>query len=166
MKALNILILITFFCACTVQKRSVKQNAGDNEINKNYRSLTNYNRDTSAYMIENFVKNQEFYKQKPISVLLNKLEVPVKYFVYGSDTDDGLYSKTISIAAYTFSEIERKKKRKTEPAILVIYWDKPVLVEDITKLVKKNERRWDGEVANIFGKQIIDHIDYVHYKFK
>ncbi|GGI25209.1 hypothetical protein [Pedobacter mendelii] len=130
-----------------------------------YKPLSSYSGDTSLYIIENFVTNQAFYKQKPLNVLLRTLEVPVKYFVYGSDTDDMLNSKTVSIGAYNFSEIEKKTKKKMEPSILVIYWNKPLSIDRITKLVRKNSRKWEGEVSELFGEQVIDHIDYVHYNF-
>ncbi|GGI25215.1 hypothetical protein [Pedobacter mendelii] len=128
-----------------------------------YKSLSSYRGDTSLYIIENFVTNQEFYKQKPISVLLNRMEVPVKYFLLGPDTDDLLYSTNISICAYSSSEIERKIKLKKEPALIVIYWTKPILSTKIYDLLKQKGRVWNKDLADFFGTQIIDHIGYVKY---
>ncbi|GGI25211.1 hypothetical protein [Pedobacter mendelii] len=128
-----------------------------------YKPLSSYQGDTSKYMLENFVTNQEFYKQKPTSILLNKMEVPVKYFLHGPDTDDHLYSTNVIIGAYSFSENERKVKLKKEPAILVIYWTKPILTAKIDTLLKQKGRVWNKDLADFFGKQIIDHVGYVKY---
>ncbi|GGI25207.1 hypothetical protein [Pedobacter mendelii] len=163
MKALNIFILLTLLFACKAQRPSSIQKVNELVENKIYKPLTIYQGDTSKYMLENFVTNQEFYKQKPICVLLNRLEVPVKDFLHGPDTDDHLYSTNLSISAYSTLEIEKKIKLKKEPAILVIYWTKPILTAKIDTLLNQKGRIWNKDLADFFGNQIIDHVGYVKY---
>ncbi|GGI25205.1 hypothetical protein [Pedobacter mendelii] len=162
MKIFKVFISVAILYVLIAQKLVYAQSTKPQPDEK-YKPLSSYSGDTSLYIIENFVTNQAFYKQKPLNVLLNRLEVPIKDFVYGSDTDDHEYTTHVSITAYQNAEIERKVKLKKEPAILVIYWTKSVKILEVTQVVRKNQGVWNKDLADFFGEQVIDHIGYVKY---
>ncbi|MFC4141821.1 hypothetical protein [Pedobacter mendelii] len=147
-------------------QKSVFTQSIEVQTDEKYKFLATYQSDTSRYMLENFVTTQAFYKQKAVSTLLNKLEAPIKYFSYGPDTDDQKHTTHLTIAAYNYTQIEKKVNRKIEPALLVIYLTKPIPLAHVDQLMRKNKSSWTKDEVNLFGNQIIDHIDYLHYKFK
>jgi hypothetical protein len=92
---------------------------------KDYKPLLSFKGDTSAYILYNFVENQNCYYQKPLKTLLSKLEIPVVSCIpLTTGLDDGpvgIYG--VELKFYDIWTIDRKIAQKKEPAILVIFWN-------------------------------------------
>lgn len=80
MKKFFIFLLFSCFAIGNV----FAQNTKDKML---YKSLSSYGKDTLAYYLYNFVEQKDSLKGKKMSEVLSKLEVPVKYYFAGAETD-------------------------------------------------------------------------------
>ncbi|MFH6991796.1 hypothetical protein [Flavobacterium sp. FlaQc-48] len=129
--------------------------------NPNYEPLDKFEGDTLKYLQTNFlIKSKDFYKGKPLSILLNDLEIEVKAYS-GAAGWDLNYSKSLSLNCYTRKQKKLKIKEKKNPLVLIVDWEVPLPQEKVVELLRKNDVRWTEEEKKYYGQHIIKDIEMV-----
>ncbi|OOV19565.1 hypothetical protein [Flavobacterium sp. LM4] len=158
-------MLFTVLVACK-SKQEIRPLEKENIIaiskdkNPNYKTLKEFQGDTLKYLETNFLQNRDFYKGKPLDILLNDLEIDIQYCSnsYGSN----LYlSNGLSLNFHTRTEKRVKIKDKKNPLVLTIDWETPLPQEKIIELLRKNNGQWTEEEKNYYGQNIIKEIGMV-----
>ncbi|KAF2517203.1 hypothetical protein [Flavobacterium foetidum] len=129
--------------------------------NPNYEPLHKFEGDTLKYLQTNFLlTNKDFYKGKPLSVLLNDLEIDVKAYS-GSSGWNINFNKSISLNFYSKLQKKNKIKEKKNPLVLIIYWEVEIPQQKVVELLRKNDGRWTEEEKEYYGQHIIKDIEMV-----
>ena len=126
-----------------------------------YRSFKKFDNDTLGYLKSNFYDHKEFYKEKELGVLLNKIELPIKSYtpIFNINDVTGIY---ISLF-YDLKEKRYKLSNKEKTHNLIVEFRKPIPVNEISNMLLKNKGNWTKDEAEFFGKQIVKDIDLMDY---
>ena len=122
-----------------------------------YVSFKDFDPDTLAYLQHNFIYRKGSYYGKPLSKLLQDLEIPIHGFVpidpYLPSNPNGLYLNFEKRESSLF-----KKKLKKTPNKLEIYLQDTVDKEKIRLLVIKNKSNWTKEAEAYYKNKLIKEI--------
>lgn len=156
-------MILTVLVSCkSKQEIAVLQEMITTSISKNpnYISLQKVQGDTLKYLQINFLENQYFYRNKPLNVLLNDLELDIK--AYSNSYGSNLYlSDGLSLNFYSRSEKKIKISNIKNPLVLVVQWETPLPQENIVKLLRKNKGQWTEEEKEYYGQHILKEIGMV-----
>jgi len=138
-----------------------------------YRPLADFHGDTGKYVLDNFYYHPGDYKNKEVSRLLNKLNLPVKCFIPILEPFDGTPMKCVGMYLSVFDKprIDQKVKKHEEPGVLMIWFKKHLPESETMDLTRKAFREDGGVITDRFtesmkdyyGPQLIDSILYVQY---
>lgn len=156
-------ILLTVLVSCkSKQEIAVSKAMITTSISKNpnYIPLQRLQGDTLKYLQRNFLENQDFYRNKPLNVLLNDLDLDIKAYSnsYGRNLN---LSDGLSLSFYSRSEERIKISNRKNPLVLVIQWETPLPQENIVKLLRKNKGQWTEEEKEYYGQHILKEIGMV-----
>lgn len=159
MKNLLFTCLAIGIWSCHVTKKTTSK---DQVRFKSYIPLAYFRGDTSAYLIKNFVKNQQDYLKKPLAELFKKSEVPVIDYIplFGGYTQE--FTIGVSLNFYRKNILYLKIKQHKKPAQLVIYLSR-FPRKPATELLKTYNGKFSDSVKAFYGTRIIDSINFVHY---
>ncbi|MET0945877.1 MAG: hypothetical protein ABWY22_10740 [Flavobacterium sp.] len=113
-KIFFILLIVLVSCKSKQEILSTEQETAKSSkySNPNYEPLHKFEGDTLKYLQTNFLlKNKDFYKSKPLSVLFNDLEIDVKAYAAGPGKDLNV-SKSLSLNFYSKQQKRIKIKEK------------------------------------------------------
>jgi hypothetical protein len=99
---------------------AVTDSPADDSIRYIFKSIAKFKGDTSSYLKRNFIVYKKDYINRNLSVLLNKLEIPINKFFTGSDGNFPHNVINIYFSFYTDKVTSEKEKKKTDPGILII----------------------------------------------
>jgi hypothetical protein len=161
-KIFFILLIVLISCKSKQEILDSKQETNVSKYNNpNYKSLQKFEGDTLKYLQTNFLlTNKDFYKGKPLSILLNDLEVEVKAYSGASGWDLN-FKESLILSFYSRKQEKIKIKEKKNPLVLTIDWEVPLPQEKVVELLRKNQGRWTEEEKNYYGQQIIKDIGMV-----
>ncbi|RYY07385.1 MAG: hypothetical protein EOP43_03410 [Sphingobacteriaceae bacterium] len=131
-----------------------------------YRPLATFHSDTASYIKYNFIERKQVYLNKKINVLIEDLEVPVRYYTDGTSAKYVDSVPYISLKFYRADVIDRKIMKKKDPTILVIHFITPLSTSITVPLLRKINSKWTAEAQELYGKQTIKNIELVDYNFK
>ena len=158
-------LLLTVFIAC---KSNQEITAPTKEVvtvskfkNPNYKPLNEFRGDTLKYLQTNFLEHQDFYIGKPLNVLLDDLEIDIKYSTPGVNANNMDISPDLSLNFYSQKEKEIKIKNKKNPLVLYVVWEIPLPDEKVTFLIRKNQGLWTEDEKKYYGQHIIKEIGMV-----
>ncbi len=132
-------------------------------INPDTPRLVHYNNDTMNYLIKDFNDSTSLYKNKPLKLLLKKLEIKPFFYIQATDTRiDSVYSMFI----YFISPISYKKRiAGKENGLcyrLVITFRDPIESSEFLQLEHLDNFNWNRNIATKLGQKIIT--DFEFYK--
>jgi len=164
MKKIFFIVLVVLVC-CKSKQEILSTQQETTKISKynnpNYQPLNKFEGDTLKYLQTNFLStNKDFYKGKPLSILLNDLEIDVKAYS-GSSGRDLNYSKSLSLNFYSRQQKKDKIKEKKNPLVLIIDWEAELTQQKIIELLRKNDGRWTEEEKKYYGQHNIQDIEMV-----
>lgn len=170
MKNLSVLILMYLMPLLSGSVHSPNIQVKNGGQQPYYKPLKSFNGDTSGYLIRNFVTYQQDYQNKALNTMLEKLEVPVAGYlvINGGNKGEEVPTKCVGIYLRFFSwkDIEQKKRAKQNPAVLYVRFKTPIALEEANVLRRRNKGAFPDSVRMFYSKQIVDTINYVHYKYK
>lgn len=158
-----IVLVVLVSCKSKQEILSTQQEANKSSKynNPKYEPLNKFEGDTLKYLQTNFLlTNKDFYKGKPLSILLHDLEIDVKAYS-GSSGRDLDYSKSLSLNFYSRQQKKDKIKEKKDPLVLIIDWEVELPQQKIVELLRKNDGRWTEEEKKYYGQHIIKDIEMV-----
>jgi len=141
----------------TAQQETTKSSKYNNP---NYEPLHKFEGDTLKYLQTNFLTNKDFYKGKPLSLLLHDLEIDIKAYS-GASGRDLNFSNSVSLNFYSRQQKKNKIKEKSNPLVLIIDWEVELPQQKIVELLRKNDGRWTDEEKKYYGQHIIKDIEMV-----
>lgn len=162
-KIFFILLIVLVSCKSKQEILSTQQETTKNSKynNPNYEPLHKFEGDTLKYLQTNFLlKNKDFYKSKPLSVLFNDLEIDVKAYS-GSSGKDLNFSNSLILSFYSRKQEKVKIKEKKDPLVLIIDWEVELPQQEIVEFLRKNDGRWTEEEKHYYGQHIIKDIRMV-----
>jgi len=129
--------------------------------NPNYKPLNKFEDDNLKYLQTNFLDHQDFYKGKPLNVLLNDLEIDIKNYTFGVSAKNINLSPDLSLNFYTPKQKEKQIKNKQNPLVLYVVWEVFLPQQKIVELLRKNDGHWTEEEKNYYGQHIIKEVGMV-----
>jgi len=158
-------ILLIIFCSCKSKQEILGTKHLTTNVSKynnpNYKPLNKFEGDTLKYLQTNFLLvNKDFYKGKPLSLLLNDLEIDVKAYS-GASGRDLNFQESLILSFYSRKQEKIKIQEKKNPLVLIIEWEVQLPQQKIVELLRKNDARWTEEEKNYYGQQIIKDIGMV-----
>ncbi|MEQ1553576.1 MAG: hypothetical protein ABL929_05320, partial [Ferruginibacter sp.] len=157
---------ISFYCACNTTK-SANITANNTIALQDSNRLSSYKGDTIGY-INYIYKNQAKYIGKPLSILLNDLDLKVYQFGYnGPHKRDGkIYSISLNTNAYG-NHVRVDKFGNDQEIELGVGFQQYVLHDSIKEIRKLNGTpnygNWSKKAEEYFGKQIISNLWLYNY---
>lgn len=162
-KIFFIVLIVLVSCKSKQEILSSKQETAESSKyhNPNYEPLHKFEGDTLRYLQTNFLlTNKDFYKGKPLSILLNDLEIDVKAYS-GSSGRDLNFSNSLILSFYNRKQEKIKIKEKKDPLVLIIVWEVELPQQKIVELLRKNDGRWTEEEKRYYGQHIVKDIKMI-----
>lgn len=94
-----------------------------------YRPLSEFNKDTTAFIIYNFMDRKDCYKGKTLKEVMKDLGIPIKYFVDGRIMR-GSHFGYISIYIYDRNAVLKLRDSKKDDNAIRIFWKIPININD------------------------------------
>ncbi|MDH6307095.1 hypothetical protein M2451_002329 [Dysgonomonas sp. PFB1-18] len=66
--------------------------AGYSQCNQPYKALSEFNKDTTAFIIYNFMDRADYYKGKTIKEVSKDLQIPIKDYTRNSSARGGYFT--------------------------------------------------------------------------
>jgi hypothetical protein len=124
--------------------------------------------DTLQYVKKCILEKQSQYIGKPLNVLLNDLELPVRSFLNGGISAQEKSGEFTTIAFYDIqattsllADVRGNRMRREDAKKLVfltIRWKEALPQDIVENLQKNNSGNWTPVVQEYFGKQVIKDI--------
>lgn|GEM_PF-1620304 len=92
-----------------------------------YKPLSEFNKDTTAYVIYNFMDRADCYKEKTLKEVTKDLGIPIKYYVR-IDLSRGTLFSGIGIYIYDDITVSRLRDSNKDYNVIDIYWETPINV--------------------------------------
>jgi len=124
-----------------------------------YRMLADI-KDTAAYVSYNFEKRKACYLRKPLTILLNDLELPVRGYHNIDAVGTSIVPETY-LFFYDNSTRLHKVKARQQMVILLISWKNP-LDFNLTQELFKHNPQWTSEAVNYYGGQMIGDVSVLY----
>lgn len=164
MEKLLIIICVTII-TCNCCNKKIDKETTDINI-ENYQPLASFKTDSLLYIQRNFIGEQSEFAGKTINTFLDKLEISPKKFLVAIGGSP--YSTYIAVSLKFFNdfEIEMKVRKKSNPLIMNIYFEKPVYTDKLIGLLNKTKSVWDEKLFREYlGYEKIKKIALVDYGF-
>lgn len=94
-----------------------------------YKSLSEFGKDTTAFIIYNFMDRADYYKGKTIKEVTRDLGLPVKDYIKDFSAR-GNYFTGISIYIYNRIVVERLINNEQDYNAIDIYWETPIRTDN------------------------------------
>lgn len=125
------------------------------KFNKYYKPLAQYYyegiNDTVTYLFDNFLFHQNLYRGKELNVLLNKINLSVKNYLFISEGN----KEAINLE-FDNGDMVHKSTFKSMPAVLRIFFKQQASEKALAPI----NGTYTQNIKQYYGKQIIDSIDY------
>ena len=95
-------------------------------VNAQYKPLSSFQNDTTAFIIYNFMERAEEYKGKTIKDLITDLKMPIAYFHCGYDM---YYFYAISLHVYPRAKVYALEEAGEDANSIFITWKNKIPVE-------------------------------------
>ena len=92
-----------------------------------YKPLSEFNKDTTAYIIYNFMDRADCYEGKTLKEVTKDLGIPIKYYVR-IDLSRGTLFSGIGIYIYDDITVSRLRDSNKDYNAIRIYWETPINV--------------------------------------
>jgi hypothetical protein len=168
-KLLLIFMAMLFISGLVINRDTTYVKAGDFQIP--YKPLGEYRGDTLNYLVDNFVKHQQYYKNKELKILLDKLELPVGYYsaVGGGNIEKGERPTCTGIHLYFWKFPNNKiyrgqtiPKANAYPCMLGIGFKNSFTWEKAADLLGKYGMGFqDSTTIKYYSSQVIDTVYFV-----
>jgi hypothetical protein len=149
-----IYLIFIVLVSCALKHGTIKHT-------KNYIFFKKFNGDTLAYLNANFLNQKGKYIHKPLSFLLNDMEVEMHAYLFGSSWNDTLVPD-ISISAISRGELSRRIDMRTNPFFIYAIFEKGP-GETIARNFRVSHETWTKETANFYGGYVIKDIKVSNY---
>ncbi len=106
------------------------------QCNLPYKPLSEFNKDTTAFIIYNFMDRKDCYKGKTLKEVTKDLGIPIKHYVR-ADIERGALFGYIYIYIYDRVTVSRLRDSKKDYNAIRIFWETPinVLHSDYKRLI-------------------------------
>lgn len=160
----NILFILLILLGACKSRQQINDSIKEKQIikkdsNSHFQPLNTFKGDTLKYIKINLLKYQDYYKGKPLNVLLNDLELQVNYYYVTTSAKNKNVSSSLAISYYSMSRAKEKIANKESLSLIVIKWETPLPTEKVHELLRKNNRKWTEDEKNYYGQQIIKEIE-------
>ena len=91
--------------------------------------------------------------------IINKLDVPVIFYSYDTTTWESKNVNLIQLHFYTDKEFKYKMDNKIKFHDIFIYIKKPLPLDDVISLTRKNKAEWTKEVHDYFKDMEVDTVN-------
>jgi hypothetical protein len=102
---------------------------GKAQCNLPYKPLAEFNKDTTAFMIYNFMDRKDCYKGKTLKEVTKDLGIPIKYYV-DNRRMRGSHFGGIYIYIYDRTTAMKMEEREREDNTIFILWETPVNINE------------------------------------
>lgn len=179
MKIANVFLLLLFFgCKNAHEKNQEVNRKVHTSIGKAmldtlgthklpYRKWKDFKRDTLNYLINNFVDRNEYYKNKPLSVVFGDLEIPiVDYTTDFSYPPNHKYLHGLTFMFEKYIVVYDKFQAKKVPNLLVVQLKGSLTAEEVRSFLIKYKKPWSKEAKVFYDKQVVKDIGIIKYNKK
>lgn len=108
--------------------------------------------DTMQYVAREIIGKKQFYVGKPLQVLLDSLQLPVKAYLFGAVPINRFISNDLSLSFVNASETGKRIMNDLKPVILTVTWQTPVPLDTVIALNRKTQGEWTPETNAYFSK--------------
>jgi hypothetical protein len=152
-----LVIIFLVFAGCTTIRKQVDL--------KKYRPLSEFNKDTIAYLRYNFITNKDKYVNKKVSLLVKDLEIQVKSFTLDHDgrthSSDGV---NLNFDDLDMLIIKAPAMNPNEPFLNLTFINS--MPDSIAlPMLKRGNQKFTKEERDYLGEQVIKNIR-LPYKFQ
>ncbi|GAB6008335.1 hypothetical protein [Dysgonomonas reticulitermitis] len=98
---------------------------GKAQCNLPYRPLSEFNKDTTAFMIYNFMDRKDCYKGKTLKEVTKDIGIPIKDYTRGAISRGSLFGY-IYICIYDDITVSRLRDSKKDYNAIIIFWETPI----------------------------------------
>ena len=120
-----------------------------------YKPLHKFEGDSLQYLQTNFLlENRDFYKGKPLAILLNDLELDVQNY-YGFFGKSSKFYAGISLNFYNDSKKEFIIRNRKAALALIVNFEVTIPEEKVIALGRKNNGKWTIEEKTFYGEQLV-----------
>lgn len=158
-------IILVVLVAC----KSKQENTVSKEIislktfkNPNYKTLKEFNGDTLKYL-NTFVTYQDYYKGKPLDILLDDLELSINYYHFTSSARNVNLIPALGFSTNKRNQVNKKILKKENPLLFYVTWEAPLSSNKCNELLRKNNGNWTDEEKSYYGQFKIKEIIVSNY---
>ena len=127
-----------------------------------YKSLSQFNNDTTAFINYNFSERSACYVGKTLNDVLQDLKIPIQSFIniplwHYPDIYYAIY-----IYIYPYNVVRRRTQHKNYANIIAIGWSTNLSAIDIDSLKdQSNHYKWTPKIENLLESRVIKDIGIV-----
>lgn len=112
-----------------------------------YRNLIEFESDTTAYVMYNYMERSECHKGKTVNDFLNEFELKIESFLLSVDTDNPENLIGIVLFPYEVNEVGRRNHFQLETHAVRLYFESPVKSKPLLKKADKwGKNRWNRKI--------------------
>lgn len=159
---LNIAMLLQIGCSSS-QNKDVRQDRNIRDSTTySYKMFSTLKGDTLNYIRENFISKKKFYENKPLSILLKNVELPITSHnpTFGNPPNVEQVMGIHLRFDTEVTELSKFNKKKT-PNSLLILLKQPINYKEAVSILKKNGRNWTNDSQDFYGKFTIEDIMFI-----
>ena len=115
---------------------------------KKYKPLSAFKKDTTAFIIYNFMENANYYSGKTLKEVVNDLQIPVQDFAYSWNPGKGNKMEGIHIYIYSESKVNKLRDQGMDHNIILIKWENDA--GEVSDIRRKLGIQWNQQVYDYF----------------
>ena len=129
-----------------------------------YKSLSQFNNDTTAFINYNFSERSACYVGKTMKDVINDLGLPILSFLVTNGYYNYKYLTGMYVYIYPYNTVCKYRAKKIYHNCITINWQTSTILRSTYDGLKdKNDRnKWTPQIANLFNDMVISQIDVVH----
>lgn len=164
MKITIILCVLFYSCSsCFTQKNNeviTTKQASKNPDSIVMVDLAAFDYDTAQYLNENLIKNKQLFVNRELSVLIGKLEIPVKSYFIGEKFNQPKFVPEMTLVFTDFGKL-LNDKRQEKYKLVTIIWQDPISKDSTFELLLKTKGVWSEQAYEFYKNHLIKDIRMV-----